>query len=122
MLISNCSFYTNLNDLDVYFNVKGIVSSFGGNSKEKFWIFIFFTMSLSLSILVSEIAIMSTLILVDLVKYSRSSKFMFEEQVLLSNRERQLFLFGTFIDWTSTSHYLCFKTFSRYDHIIEMRC
>ena len=36
-------------------------------------------MLLSLSILVSEIAIMSKLILVDLIKYARSSKFLFKE-------------------------------------------
>ena len=53
------------------------------NSKEKFGIIIFFTMLVSLSILVSEIVIMLKLILVDLIKYSRSSKFLFKEQVLM---------------------------------------
>ena len=48
-------------------------NSVGANSKEKLRIFEFFTMFVSLSILVSEIAIMS--ILVDLIKYSRSSIF-----------------------------------------------
>ena len=63
----------------MYNKVPPAVHSVGVNSKEKFGIFIFFTMLLSLSILVSEIAIMSKLILVDLIKYARSSKFLFKE-------------------------------------------
>ena len=55
MLIPNYYFYTNLN----HFNkVPPAVDSVGVNSKEKFGIFIFFTVLVSLSILVSEIAIM----------------------------------------------------------------
>ena len=37
-----------------------------------------------------------------LIKYSRSSKFLFKEQVLMWNRSRKLFLLGIFIDWTSS--------------------
>ena len=52
-------------------------------SKEKFGILIFFRMLMSLSILVSEIAVMPKLILADLIEYSISSKFLFKEQVLM---------------------------------------
>ena len=76
----------------LYHRVPPAVDSVGVNSKEKFGIFIFFTMIISLSILVSEIAIMSKLILVDLIKYSRSSKFLCKEQLLMWNREIELFL------------------------------
>ena len=62
----------------MYNKVPPAFDSVGVNSKEKFGIFIFFTMLLSLSILVSEIAIMPKLILVDLIKYSRSLKFLFK--------------------------------------------
>ena len=37
-----------------------------------------------------------------LIKYFRSSNFLFKEQVLMWNRSRQLFLLGIFIDWTSS--------------------
>ena len=50
------------------YNKVPAVDSVGVNSKEKFGIFIFFTVLVSLSILVSETAIMSKLILVDLIK------------------------------------------------------
>ena len=63
--------------------VPPAVDSVGENSKEKFGIFIVLTMLVSLSILVSKIAIMSKLILVDLIKYSSSSKCLFKEQVLM---------------------------------------
>ena len=62
----------------MYNKVSSAVDSVGVNSKEKFGIFIFFTVLVFLSILVSS---MSKLILVDLIKYSQSSKFLFEEQV-----------------------------------------
>ena len=65
----------------MYDKVPPAVDSVGVNSKEKFGIFIFFTILVSLSILVSEIAIMPKLILFDLIKYSKSSKFLFEEQL-----------------------------------------
>ena len=78
------------------------VDSVGVNSKQKFGIFIFFTVLVSLSFLLSEMPITSKLILVDLIKYSKSSKFPFKEQVLMWNRQRQLFLLGLSIDWTSS--------------------
>ena len=72
MLVPNNPFYTKFN----HFNkVPPVVDSAGLNSKEKFGISIFFTVLAFLSILVSEIAIMSKLILVDLIMYSRSSIF-----------------------------------------------
>ena len=58
----------------MYNKVSPAADSVEVNSKDKFRIYIFFTMLVFLSILVSEIAIMSKLILVDLIKYSRSSK------------------------------------------------
>ena len=52
----------------MYNDVSPAVDSVGVKSKEKFGMFIFLTMLVSLSILVSEVAIMSMLILVDLDK------------------------------------------------------
>ena len=49
-------------------------------------------MLLCFSNLVSEIAIMSKLVLVVLSKYS--SKFLVKEHVLIWNKERELFLLG----------------------------
>ena len=56
----------------------------------------FFTMIVSLSMLVSEIAILPKLILADLIKYCRSSQILFNKEVLILNLERQLFLLGIF--------------------------
>ena len=67
----------------MYNKVPPAYHSVGVNSKEKFRVLIFFTISVSLYTLVSEIAIMSILILVDLIKYSRPSKFLLQEQVLI---------------------------------------
>ena len=67
----------------MYNKVPPAYHSVGVNSKEKFRVLIFFTISVSLCTLVSEIAIMSILILVDLIKYSRPSKFLLQEQVLI---------------------------------------
>ena len=67
----------------MYNKVPPAYHSVGVNSKEKFRVLIFFTISVSLCTLVSEIAIMSILILVDLIKYSRPSKFLLQEQVLV---------------------------------------
>ena len=67
----------------MYNKVPPAYHSVGVNSKEKFRVLIFFTISVSLCTLVSEIAIMSILILVDLIKYSRHSKFMLQEPVLI---------------------------------------
>ena len=67
----------------MYNKVPPAVDSVGVNSKEKFGIFIFFTVLLSLSILVSQIAFMSKMILVDLIKYPKCSTFLFKEQVLM---------------------------------------
>ena len=67
----------------MYNKVPPAYRSVGVNSKEKFRVLIFFTISVSLCTLVSEIAIMSILILVDLIKYSRPSKFLLQEQVLI---------------------------------------
>ena len=53
--------------------------------------------SQSYYILVFEIAIMSKLMIVDLIKYFIYLKFLFKEQVLMRNRKRQLFLLGIFI-------------------------
>ena len=47
-------------------------------------------------ILVSEIAIMSKMVLVVLSKYPRSSKFLDKEHVLIWKKERELFLLGIF--------------------------
>ena len=97
----------------MYNKVPLAVDSVGVNSKDKFGIFAFFAMLVSLSILVSKIAIMSKLMLADLIKYSRSSKFLFKEQVLMWNKKRQLFLLGFLIDWTSSKlSYLHLTTFS----------
>ena len=60
----------------MYNKVPPAVDLVGVNSKEKFGMFIFFTMLVSLSILVFEITIMSKMILVDLIKYSKFSKFL----------------------------------------------
>ena len=67
----------------MYNKVPPAYHSVGVNSKEKFRVLIFFTISVSLCTLVSEIAIMSILILVDLIKYSTPSKFLLQEQVLI---------------------------------------
>ena len=67
----------------MYNKVPPAYHSVGVNSKEKFRVLIFFTISVSLCTLVSEIAIMSILILVDLIKYSRPSKFLLQEQLLI---------------------------------------
>ena len=67
----------------MYNKVPPAYHSVGVKSKEKFRVLIFFTISVSLCTLVSEIAIMSILILVDLIKYSRPSKFLLQEQVLI---------------------------------------
>ena len=67
----------------MYNKVPPAYHSVGVNSKEKFRVLIFFTISVSLCTLVSEIAIMSILILVDLIKYSRPSNFLLQEQVLI---------------------------------------
>ena len=56
-----------------------------------------FTMLVFLSIMFSEIAIKSKLVLVVLSKYSRSSKCLDKEYVLIWNKERELFLIGIFI-------------------------
>ena len=47
--------------------------------------------------LVSEMAVMSKLVLVALSEYSRSSKFLVKEHVLIWNKERELFLLGIFM-------------------------
>ena len=85
MLIPNYYFYTNFNHFDCdKLNVPSSVDSVGVNSKEKYGIFTFFTILASLNSLISEMIIMSQLmILVDLIKYSRSSKVLFKEQVLM---------------------------------------
>ena len=44
--------------------------------------------------LVSEMAVMSKLVLVALSEYSRSSKFLVKEHMLIWNKERELFLLG----------------------------
>ena len=63
-------------------------------------------------ILVSEIAIMSKLILVVLSKYSRPSKFLFK--VLIWNKERVHFLLGVFMVGNfSRLQYLHLTTSSR---------
>ena len=63
--------------------------------------------------LVSEMAVMSKLVLVALSKYSRSSKFLVKEHVLMWSKERELFLLGIFMVWTSsTLYYLQLTTFS----------
>lgn len=49
----------------MYNEVPRALDSVRVNSEEKFWIFIVFTMLVSLSIMVSEISIMSKLILID---------------------------------------------------------
>ena len=67
----------------MYNKVPPAVDSVGRNSKKKFWIFIFFTMLVSLSILISEIVTLSKLILAYLIKYCRSSKIFFKEEVLM---------------------------------------
>ena len=67
----------------MYNKVPPAYHSVGVNSKEKFRVLIFFTISVSLCTLVSEIAIMSILILVDLIKYSGPSNFLLQEQVLI---------------------------------------
>ena len=67
----------------MYSKVPPACHSVGVNSKEKFGLLIFLTILVSLCTLVSEIAIMSILILVDLIKYSRPSKFLLQEQVLI---------------------------------------
>lgn len=54
-----------------------------------------------LSMLVSEIAILSKLILADLIKYCRSSQILFNKEVLILNLERQLFLLGLFTNRSS---------------------
>lgn len=53
----------------MYNKVSPVVHSLGVKSKEKYERFIFFIMSVSLTVLVSEIAAMSKLIIVDLGKY-----------------------------------------------------
>ena len=83
----------------MYNKVSSAVDSVGVSWKEKFGIFIFFTVLVFLSILVSS---MSKLILVDLIKYSQSSKFLFEEQVSMWSRARQLFLLENFRDSMSS--------------------
>ena len=54
-----------------------------------------------LVILVSEIAIMSKFIFAVLSKYSRSSKFLLREHVLIWNIDKDLLLFGMFKAWIS---------------------
>ena len=103
----------------MYNKVHLNVDSAEVNSKENFGIFIFFTLLASLNILVSEIAYMSKSILFGLNKYSRSSKFLSEEQLITWNRERELFLLGIFIDWTFFK-YFHLTTFSGvHDHGFE---
>ena len=120
MLIPNYSFYTNLNHFD-FNKLNGLqriikfppaVDSVGVvDSKEKFGIFIFFIMLIFLSILVSEIAIMAKLLLVDLIKYSRSSELRETERERQRERQRE-------------SHNICTMQHSRghYDHLLQMCC
>ena len=63
----------------MYNTVPPARDSVAVNSKERFGISILFTILVPLSILNSEIAIMSKMILVDLIKYSKSSKKFFKE-------------------------------------------
>ena len=58
-------------------------------------------MLVSLTMLVSEIAILSKLILADLIKYCRSSQILFNKEVLTLNLEKQLFLLEIFTNWSS---------------------
>ena len=85
----------------MYNKVPPAVDSVGVNSYEKFGILIFFTMLVFFSNLVSEIAIMSKLVLVVLSKYSRSSKVLDKEHVLIWNKEREPFLLEIFMVRTS---------------------
>ena len=63
----------------MYNTVPPAVDSVRVNSKEKFEILLFSIILVFFSILVSEIAIMSKLVLVVLSKYLRSSKFLDKE-------------------------------------------
>ena len=71
----------------MYNTVPPAVDSVRVNSKEKFEILLFSIILVFFSILVSEIAIMSKLVLVVLSKYLRSSKFLDKENALIWKKD-----------------------------------
>ena len=71
----------------MYNAVPPAVDSVRVNSKEKSEILLFSIILVFFSILVSEIAIMSKLVLVVLSKYLRSSKFLDKENTLIWKKD-----------------------------------
>ena len=86
--------FKSLRILVIYRRVPPVEDSVGVCSKEQLFNRIFRVTETFLTILVSFMAITSKLIFVDYCRFWLSSKFLFNEQELMWNREREFFLSG----------------------------